>query len=79
MFDERALKGGAEGMEQVAGFKYLCDVLISRNYRYRSLISFREVPLTFGNWKSLRHVPLKRSYMDRTGHKIYWAWNGPTA
>ena len=39
MFDERALKGGAEGMEQVAGFKYLCDVLISRNYRYRSIRS----------------------------------------
>ena len=39
MFDENAIKGGDEALQQVAGFKFLCDALINRNYRYR-------------NWKS---------------------------
>ena len=39
MFDDRAFKGGAEGLEQIAGFKYLVDSLIHRRYRYRSLRS----------------------------------------
>ena len=39
MFDDRAFKGGAAGMEQVAGFRYLVDALINRNYRYRTVKS----------------------------------------
>lgn len=39
MFDDRAFKGGADGLEQVAGFKYLVDALIYRKYRYRNLKS----------------------------------------
>ena len=48
MFDDRAFKGGAEGMEQVAGFKYLVDVLVGRNYRYRTLRS---------RWKGKKYSP----------------------
>ena len=36
MFDENALKGGDEALQQVAGFKFLCDALINRSYRYRT-------------------------------------------
>jgi len=39
MFDERAFKGGDEGLQQIAGFRYLVDRLINRDYRYRSLAS----------------------------------------
>ena len=39
MFDDRAFKGGTEGLEQIAGFKYLVDALIYRKYRYRNLKS----------------------------------------
>ena len=39
MFDDRAFKGGDEGLQQIAGFKFLVDRLISRDYRYRSLAS----------------------------------------
>lgn len=39
MFDERAFRGGDEGMQQIAGFRFLVDRLISRDYRYRSLWS----------------------------------------
>jgi len=39
MFDDRAFKGGSEGLEQIAGFKYLVDALIYRKYRYRNLRS----------------------------------------
>ena len=39
MFDDRAFKGGTEGLEQIAGFKYLVDALIYRKYRYRKLKS----------------------------------------
>jgi len=39
MFDERAFKGGEEGMQQLAGFRYLVDCLINRRYRYRSFMS----------------------------------------
>ena len=38
MFDERAFKGD-DGGEQIAGFRYLVDRVISRDYRYRSLWS----------------------------------------
>lgn len=37
IFDDRAFKGGDESIKQIAGFRYLVDCLIERNYRYRSL------------------------------------------
>lgn len=37
MFDERAFRG--EAIEQIGGFRYLTDRLISRDYRYRTLAS----------------------------------------
>ena len=37
MFDERAFKGGESGLQQVGGFRFLVDRLITRDYRYRSL------------------------------------------
>jgi len=39
MFDDRAFAGGPEGVDQLAGFKFLVDALINRNYRYRTLKS----------------------------------------
>jgi GTPase SAR1 family protein len=39
MFDDRAFKGGDDGLQQIAGFRYLVDCLIKRDYRYRSLWS----------------------------------------
>ena len=39
MFDDRAFKGGDEGLQQIAGFRYLVDCLVNRNYRYRSFLS----------------------------------------
>ena len=48
MFDDRAFKGGMEGVEQVAGFKFLVDTLIKRNYRYRTLKS---------RWRGKRYSP----------------------
>tara|TARA_R110000787_G_scaffold46808_5_gene113612 strand:+ start:4486 stop:5208 length:723 start_codon:yes stop_codon:yes gene_type:complete len=39
LFDERAFKGGDDGLQQIAGFRYLVDCLIKRNYRYRSFLS----------------------------------------
>ena len=39
MFDDRAFKGGDEALQQVAGFKYLVDAILYRNYRYRTLKS----------------------------------------
>ena len=35
----RAFKGGDEGLQQIAGFRYLVDCLVNRNYRYRSFWS----------------------------------------
>jgi hypothetical protein len=37
MFDERAFKGGENGLQQVGGFRFLVDRLVTRDYRYRSL------------------------------------------
>lgn len=37
MFDERAFKGGEDGLQQVGGFRFLVDRLVTRDYRYRSL------------------------------------------
>tara|TARA_R100001086_G_scaffold59242_1_gene27139 strand:+ start:8363 stop:9085 length:723 start_codon:yes stop_codon:yes gene_type:complete len=39
VFDDRAFKGGDAGVQQLAGFRYLVDCLINRNYRYRSMWS----------------------------------------
>ena len=39
MFDDRAFQGGDDGLQQIAGFRYLVDSLITRNYRYRSFWS----------------------------------------
>jgi len=39
MFDDRAFAGGPDGIDQLAGFKFLVDALINRNYRYRTLKS----------------------------------------
>tara|TARA_R110002051_G_scaffold104342_1_gene176789 strand:+ start:5110 stop:5832 length:723 start_codon:yes stop_codon:yes gene_type:complete len=39
MFDDRAFKGGEDGLQQLAGFRYLVDCLVNRNYRYRSFLS----------------------------------------
>tara|TARA_R100000479_G_C6234838_1_gene146556 strand:- start:162 stop:557 length:396 start_codon:yes stop_codon:yes gene_type:complete len=38
MFDDRAFKG-EDGGEQIAGFRFLVDRVIARDYRYRSLWS----------------------------------------
>jgi len=48
MFDERALKGGDEALQQIAGFKYLVDCITNRQYRYRNLKS---------RWKGKKYVP----------------------
>tara|TARA_B100000287_G_scaffold47900_2_gene42675 strand:- start:218 stop:931 length:714 start_codon:yes stop_codon:yes gene_type:complete len=48
MFDDRAFKGGGDGLEQIAGFKFLVDSLINRNYRYRTLRS---------RWKGKKYAP----------------------
>ena len=39
IFDERAFKGGDDSIQQIAGFKFLVDCLIHRNYRYRSFLA----------------------------------------
>lgn len=46
MFDDRAFKNN--GIEQIAGFKFLVDTLINRGYRYRTLRS---------RWKGKNYVP----------------------
>ena len=48
MFDERAFKGGDEALQQIAGFKYLVDCIINRQYRYRTLRS---------RWKGKKYAP----------------------
>jgi GTPase SAR1 family protein len=48
MFDERAFKGGDEALQQIAGFKYLVDCIINRQYRYRNLKS---------RWKGKKYAP----------------------
>ena len=48
MFDDRAFRGGPEGMEQVAGLKFLVDALINRTYRYRTMRS---------RWKGKKYSP----------------------
>tara|TARA_X000001382_G_scaffold128403_1_gene118021 strand:- start:712 stop:1428 length:717 start_codon:yes stop_codon:yes gene_type:complete len=48
VFDDRAIKGGEEALQQIAGFKYLVDCLISRSYRYRNLKS---------RWKGKKYAP----------------------
>ena len=48
LFDDRAIKGGDEALQQIAGFKYLVDAVINRQYRYRNLKS---------RWKGKKYVP----------------------
>ena len=37
MFDHRTLKGGDEAIQAIGGFKYMCDAIIHKQYRYRRL------------------------------------------
>ena len=48
MFDDRAFQGGDEALQQVAGFKYLVDAILFRNYRYRNVKSW---------WKGKKYAP----------------------
>jgi GTPase SAR1 family protein len=48
VFDDRAIKGGEEALQQIAGFKYLVDSLINRSYRYRNFKS---------RWKGKKYAP----------------------
>jgi hypothetical protein len=48
LFDDRSIKGGDEALQQIAGFKYLVDAIIHRQYRYRNLKS---------RWKGKSYVP----------------------
>ena len=48
MFDDRAIKGGDEALQQIAGFKYFVDAVINRQYRYRNFKS---------RWKGKKYVP----------------------
>ena len=48
VFDDRAIKGGEEALQQIAGFKYLVDCLVNRSYRYRTLKS---------RWKGKKYTP----------------------
>ena len=40
MFDYRCFEGGDAAIQAVGGFKYLCDAVIYRQYRYRKLKSW---------------------------------------
>ena len=48
MFDDRAIKGGEEALQQIAGFKYLVDAIVHRQYRYRNFKS---------RWKGKKYAP----------------------
>ena len=48
MFDDRAFQGGKEGLDQIAGFTFLVDVLTTKNWRYRSLKS---------RWRGRKYSP----------------------
>ena len=48
MFDDRAFKGVAEGVDQVAGFRFVVDNIIKRQYRYRNLRTW---------WKGRKYSP----------------------
>jgi len=48
VFDDRAVKGGDDALQQIAGFKYLVDAIVHKQYRYRSLKS---------KWKGKRYSP----------------------
>ena len=37
MFDHRILQGGDEAIQAIGGFKYFCDAIIHKQYRYRKL------------------------------------------
>jgi len=40
MFDNRVTEGGDAAIQAVGGFKYLCDALLHKQYRYRNLKSW---------------------------------------
>ena len=40
MFDNRVTEGGDAAIQAVRGFKYLCDALLHKQYRYRNLKSW---------------------------------------
>lgn len=48
IFDDRVLKGGDKALQQIAGFKYLVDAIVHRQYRYRNLKS---------RWKGKKYMP----------------------
>ena len=48
LFDDRAFKGEAEGLEQIAGFRFLVDNITQKQYRYRNLKSW---------WKGRNYSP----------------------
>jgi len=48
VFDDRAIKGGQEALQQIAGFKYLVDCVINRTYRYSTLKS---------RWRGKKYAP----------------------
>ena len=48
VFDERVMKGGDDAIQAIAGFKYFCDALLYRQYRYRTLKSW---------WKGKKYIP----------------------
>jgi len=48
VFDDRAIKGGEEALQQIGGFKYLVDCLINRTYRYRNFKS---------RWNGKKYTP----------------------
>ena len=40
MFDDRVMEGGDAAIQAVGGFKYLCDALLHKQYRYRNIKSW---------------------------------------
>ena len=40
MFDDRVMQGGDAAIQAVGGFKYLCDALLHKQYRYRNIKSW---------------------------------------
>ena len=48
MFDHRCQDGGEATIQAVGGFKYLCDAIIHRQYRYRNMKAW---------WKGKKYSP----------------------
>ena len=70
LFDDRAIKGGNDAIQQIAGFRFLVDAITGRNYRYRTLKS---------RWKGKSYAPSlimlvankADRYFDDTAAKLY--------